>query len=173
MSKLSLALFIVFATLRLITLAISVKNERQLRQSGAEEYDPLNTKILAALHALFYLAALAEGWLKGVQFDGVALTGAIIYLLAMAVLFYIIRVLSPIWTVKLYIAKGHTLNKSWLFSHVRHPNYFLNIIPELIGLALVLKAYWVLLTIFPLYLISLALRIVREEKIMRATFSDY
>src|SRR5437870_13907816 len=35
---------------------------------------------------------------------------------------------------KLLIASDHTLNQSGLFRWVRHPNYFLNILPELVGL---------------------------------------
>ena len=165
--------FIIFFCLRLFTLSISIKNEKRLKQGGAQEYGRTNSLVLAGLHVLFYLGALGEGISKHVQFDRVTLIGLIIYLLATAVLFYVIQQLSPIWTVKLIIAPGHQLNQSPLFRYVRHPNYFLNIIPELIGLALIMKAYWVLTLLFPIYLISLGVRIVQEERLMRATFPEY
>jgi isoprenylcysteine carboxyl methyltransferase (ICMT) family protein YpbQ len=56
---------------------------------------------------------------------------------------------------------------------VRHPNYYLNVLPELVALALVMKAWWVLLILFPCYVAVLARRITIEEEVMRRRFSDY
>ena len=166
-------LFLVFFCVRLLTLAISIKNEKRLKQAGAQEYGQLNSLVLAILHVLFYLGAAAEGYFRGVRFDSTTLLGLVIYSAAMAALFYVIHALRPLWTVKIILAREHTLNTDWLFKYVRHPNYFLNILPELIGLALVMKSRTVFLLVFPLYVISLGVRIFQEEKIMRRTFSDY
>ena len=141
-------LFLIFFCVRLLTLAISINNERRLKQAGAREYGALNSRVLAILHVVIYVAA-------------------------MAVLFYVIHALRPLWTVKLIVAQDHVLNTSPLFKYTRHPNYFLNILPELVGLALLMKCFTVLVLLFPLYLISLGVRIVQEEKIMRQTFADY
>lgn len=166
-------LFLLFFCLRLLTLAISIANEKRLKQAGAREYGRLNSRILAVLHVLFYLGALAEGYLRGAGFDSITGLGLALYIPAMSVLFYVIHALGPLWTVKLILAENHALNQSPLFKRIRHPNYFLNIIPELIGLALVMKAPVVFAVIFPLYLISLGVRILREEQLMRARFADY
>ena len=166
-------LFLVFFCVRLLTLAISIKNEKRLKQAGAQEYGQLNSLVLAILHVLFYLGAAAEGYFRGVQFDSTTLLGLVIYSGAMAALFYVIYALRPLWTVKIILARDHTLNTDWLFKYVRHPNYFLNILPELIGLALIMKSRTVFVLVFPLYAISLGVRIFQEEKIMRRTFSDY
>ena len=54
---------------------------------------------------------------------------------------------------------------------MRHPNYFLNILPELVGFALVLHAYYTLIIGLPFYLIPLIIRIRQEESAMRAKFA--
>ncbi len=83
--------------------------------------------------------------------------------------------LRHIWTVKLIIApkEVHTLNVSPLFRIVRHPNYILNILPELIGTAMVFHAWYTLAIGGALYLIPLIIRIVQEEKIMKQHFKNY
>jgi isoprenylcysteine carboxyl methyltransferase (ICMT) family protein YpbQ len=85
----------------------------------------------------------------------------------------VIRILGRQWTVKLLVASDHTLVTHPLFRVVRHPNYFLNILPELIGLALALHAFWTLGIGLLLYLIPLARRIREEEKVMRSKFPTY
>lgn len=161
MSTIIIIAFMIFFCLRLITLFISTRNEKMLKQAKAQEYGRLNSITLAILHIVFYFSAFAEGYLNRVQFDQITFIGIIIYMLSMAALFYVIYQLSPIWTMKLIIAENHPLNKSFIFRYIRHPNYF-NIIPELIGLALAMKAYIVLATLFPVYLVSLTVRIIQE-----------
>ena len=173
MSTSIIILFILFFGLRLSTLVISIKNEKRLKQAGAREYGAVNSHVLALLHVVFYFSSLAEGYLDQVQFDRITIIGILLYVLSMVALFYVIQQLSPIWTVKLIIAKDHTLNQGALFRYIRHPNYFLNVIPELLGLVLMMKSYFVLATLFPVYLISLAVRIVQEEKLMKSKFADY
>jgi isoprenylcysteine carboxyl methyltransferase (ICMT) family protein YpbQ len=81
--------------------------------------------------------------------------------------------LKELWTVKLYLAVNHTFNRSWIFKVVRHPNYYLSIIPELIGLTLVMKSLITFLIIFPIYIIVLRHRIRQEESMMKARFTEY
>ncbi|MFI8541532.1 isoprenylcysteine carboxylmethyltransferase family protein, partial [Staphylococcus capitis] len=54
----------------------------------------------------------------------------------------------------LFILPNHPIIKSGLYKVTKHPNYFLNIIPELIGVLLIPYAY------FPF------VRIKQEEKLM-------
>lgn len=173
MNQTLIILYVSFFFVRLSTLFISIRNERRLKADGGVEYGRFNSSILAILHIGFYLAAFGEGYDKAVQIDQETMIGIAVYLFSILALFYIIYELSPVWTVKLIIASEHNLNKSLLFRYLRHPNYFLNVIPELVGLAVMLKAYNTLLILFPIYLGSLAVRIIQEEQIMRAKFSDY
>ncbi|NRE45613.1 hypothetical protein DBN63_15790, partial [Enterococcus faecalis] len=138
-------LFIVIAMFRIRVLLISKRNEQELLESGGKEYGKIVSKLLAILHTLFYFCALFEGIYKKVQFDSIGLIGTIIIGLSFFILIRVIQTLGKYWTVKLIFADKHTLNTNWLFKHIKHPNYFLNIIPELIGVTLVFHAWYTLL----------------------------
>ena len=75
------------------------------------------------------------------------------------------------WTVKLYIVPNQRIERSLLFRTVRHPNYFLNIMPELIGVALLCNAWYTLCIGFPLYVVLLIVRIRQEEAAMKELFA--
>ncbi|HEY4291584.1 isoprenylcysteine carboxylmethyltransferase family protein [Luteibacter sp.] len=163
--------FTVFAVVcRIASLAVSLRHEAALKRAGGVEYGALNSNLLALCHVLFYAAAIWEGWSRGPELDAVAGIGIALYLLALFFLLYVIRLLGRLWTVKLIIAPDHELVTHPLFRVVRHPNYFLNIIPELIGLTLALHSYRTLAIGLPIYLLPLIVRIVQEEKTMRARF---
>ncbi len=173
MNKLIIIVFGVFVGVRLVTLFISIRNEKRLKRAGAQEYGRLNSRILALLHIAFYVSAFAEGYVKQVQVDYLTYFGGLIGAFALVMLLCVIQQLGPLWTVKLIIAPEHPLNQSFLFRYFRHPNYFLNLIPELVGLALVLKACMVQMVLFPIYMISLMVRISQEEQVMCVKFEDY
>ncbi|MDO4775969.1 MAG: isoprenylcysteine carboxyl methyltransferase family protein [Cardiobacteriaceae bacterium] len=162
-----LGIFVLVFAVRLISLAISIRHEKRLIALGAREVGERTSKILAITHVLYYFAALAESYWRGVVFDGISLAGTVILFFALAMLFYVIRELGEIWTVKVYILPEHRLNRSWLFRHVRHPNYFLNIIPELVGVALLCHAWGVLMAGLPLYGAILWQRIREENAAMQ------
>lgn len=84
-----------------------------------------------------------------------------------------IYALGDLWTSKVLIAPEHRLVTNWLFRTVKHPNYFLNSIPMLIGLTLIFKA-WIAAAIFgPIFAVLLAWRIKVEEQAMRDAFPEY
>ncbi len=132
-----------------------------------------NSTRLAILHIAFYVAALIEGWWRQAQVDALSVAGMVLYLLSALALLWVWRELGNVWTVRVYLARNHTLNQNWLFRAVRHPNYFLNILPELIGLALALHAFGTLLIGLPLYAILLGIRIRQEEAAIRGRFAGY
>src|SRR5215470_8407054 len=101
------------------------------------------------------------------------MVGLVLYSLSVVAFVLVWRALNRLWTVKLLIASDHTLNQSALFRWVRHPNYFLNILPELVGLALMMGAWLVLVLGLPLYLLVLRARIGQEEQVMRQHFPAY
>lgn len=167
------AFFICAVLLRLGSVVISRKNEALLRAQGAEEYGATNSRFIAVLHTAFYIAAFAEGAWRGSRLDELAGFGLILYAGAMLALFYVIRELGNLWTIKVLIAPGRVLKQSWLFRNIRHPNYYLNIIPELLALTLIMKAWLTLAIMFPAYLAALACRIRIEEAVLRERFSAY
>jgi len=164
---------VVAALLRLASLAVSIRNEKRLRREGAVEYGAATSGVLASTHIAFYLAAIAEGVWRGAPFSWVNATGLVLYVLSMGMLFWVILTLGRFWTVKVLIAGDHRLNTNWVFRTVRHPNYFLNMIPELVGFALALQAYMTLIVGLPVYAVILYRRIQEEEQAMRDRFPDY
>lgn len=161
--------FICFFVLRLISLAVSIRNEKRLLKNGAKQYGKINSLLLTLAHIFYYFGALYEAYIKGVDFNTLSMVGVMAF--AYGMLFYVIYKLRDVWTVKLYIAPNHRIERSFLFRSVRHPNYYLNIIPELIGVALLCNAWTTLCIGFPLYLCLLIVRIRQEEAAMKELWS--
>lgn len=161
-------IFVAFFALRLVSLSFSIRNEKRLLRLGAKQYGKLNSLLLTLAHLAYYFGALYEAYVRGISFDGLSALGLGIMLFAYGMLFYVIYKLRDIWTVKLYIAPQQRLERSLLFRTVRHPNYFLNIMPELIGVALLCHAWTTLIIGYPLYLCLLFVRIRQEEEAMKA-----
>ncbi|MGK6324761.1 isoprenylcysteine carboxylmethyltransferase family protein [Sphingomonas sp. DT-51] len=169
-----LLVFIVVAfAYRFWMLGVSIRNEKALKAAGAVEHGSANSRLLAGAHVLFYLAASAEGLVRSMPFDAVSAVGLALYLFGAVMLLVVSRLLGRFWTVKLIIARDHRLVVHPLFRRVRHPNYYLNILPELIGFAVTLHAFVALVVGLAVYLVPLVVRIREEEQVMKTTFAAY
>lgn len=166
-------IFLSIMLIRFISLFKSMSNEKALKKAGAIEYGKGNSLVLILGHILYYLSCLTEAILFERTVNNYTLAGILVFTFSMIALWIVIFSLKEVWTVKLIIAPKHDINKSFIFKYFRHPNYFLNVIPELIGVALICQSWYTLFIGFPLYCIPLSIRIVQEEKIMKAHFSDY
>ncbi len=162
-----LSFFIFSVVLRILSVVISFRNERALKRAGAVEYGRVNTVFLGLAIVAYYILCFLEGYQKKVELDFIGFVGLIIYLISMFFLFTVIHLLGRFWTMKLIIATDHQLNRHFLFEYVRHPNYFLNVIPEIIALGLVSHAWLTMKWLLPFSFLFLAIRIVQEEKIMK------
>ncbi|MBW3534727.1 MAG: isoprenylcysteine carboxyl methyltransferase family protein [Gemmatimonadetes bacterium] len=165
--------FLVAVLARMATLALSRRNERALRAAGAREHGAGVSNALAGLHTFFYVGCALEGLVRGTSVDGISLVGMAVWGFAMAVLTTVIATLGPQWTVRLLVAPDHRLHRGWLFRTFRHPNYFLNLAPELIGLGLALHAWVTLVVLLPPYALFLRKRIEEEERVMGERFPEY
>lgn len=161
------------AVLRFAALAVSIRNEKRMKAAGAREYCAGTSTLLALVHIAYYLAAIAEGIWRDAPVSVITWTGVAIYGLAMIALVWVMAVLGRFWTVKVIVASDHHLVTNRFFQLIKHPNYFLNIIPELIGFALALQAFGTLIVGLPVYLVVLTLRIRQEERVMRDRFPHY
>jgi isoprenylcysteine carboxyl methyltransferase (ICMT) family protein YpbQ len=166
-------IFVIIMLIRFISLFKSISNEKALKKGGAVEYGKRNSLVLVLGHVLYYFACMAEAILFEKTVNNYTLAGVLVFTFSMIILWIVIASLKEVWTVKLIIAPKHHINKSFIFKYFRHPNYFLNVIPELIGVALICQSWYTLLIGLPLYCIPLSIRIMQEEKIMKAHFSDY
>lgn len=162
-----IAIFALVFAIRLYSLSISIRNEKRLIAAGAQQHGEKNSRLMAAAHIVYYFSALAESWIRGVSFDTTSAIGTAIIAFSLVMLFHVIHALGEVWTVKVYIAPQHTVNRSWLFRVVRHPNYFLNVVPELIGIGLLCHAWTTMLIGLPIYAVILVIRIRQEEAAMK------
>lgn len=166
-----LIIFLSFFALRLISLAFSIRNEKRLLRKGGKQFGKFNSLLLTLAHVAFYFGALYEAYDKEVVFNTLSAVGTGIMAFAYIMLFYVMYKLRDVWTVKLYIVPNQRIDRSFLFRTVRHPNYFLNILPELIGVALLCHAWFTLCIGFPLYLVLLIVRIRQEEAAMKTLWA--
>ncbi len=165
--------FLAAIAFRLGTLRFSIRNERVLKKAGAVEFGRGNTLALTLVHTAFYAAALAEALLRRPRFDLLSFCGLCLYLFGAVMLVWIVRLLGRFWTVKLILASDHTLVTHALFRRIRHPNYYLAILPELVGLALALHAFVTLAVGLAVYAFPLARRIRLEDSAMRERFPTF
>jgi isoprenylcysteine carboxyl methyltransferase (ICMT) family protein YpbQ len=171
---LAIRVFVVVAfVFRLGTLGISVRNERRMKAEGAREFGRGNSLALGILHTAIYVAAIGEGVWREAQVDAASIAGMVLYAIGALGLVVVIRTLGKFWSLKLLIAKDHVLITHPLFRVMRHPNYFVGILPELVGFCVALHAWVTLAVGMPLYLVSLGLRIRLEEQVMRQEFAGY
>jgi isoprenylcysteine carboxyl methyltransferase (ICMT) family protein YpbQ len=166
-------LFFSAVALRLASLVKSGMNEKKLRRANAVEYGRKNSIWLTVVHTLFYLSCITESVLLERSANSITWIGAAIFIFSMIVLWTVIVSLKNVWTVKLYIAPYQVVNRSFIFKYFRHPNYFLNIIPELVAIALICQSWFTLMIGLPVYFIPLTIRIMQEEKVMKTHFNNY
>ena len=162
-----LSIISVFFVLRLATLFFSIKNEKRLRKEGAVEYGKINSLSMTIYHVFFYVLSISELIIVKTNFDVVSFIGVCLFVFSYIVLLYVMYQIRDVWTVKLFIAKNHKVNTSFLFKYVRHPNYYLNIIPELIGIGMLCHAWYTMAVILPFYALTMYNRITVEEKVMK------
>ena len=165
--------FIACLLIRLISLGKSIYNEKRLKANGAVEYGKINSFVLTLSHIFFYASCLWEALHYEKEINSYSYWGVGLFIFSMIMLWWVIIHLGSIWTVKLIISSDHVLKTNLLFKYVRHPNYYLNVIPELIAIALICNAWYTLIIGLPLYAIPLVLRIREEEKRMKEKFEMY
>lgn len=159
-------LFSLIVLFRLVVLCISKNNEKKLLSKGAVEYGKNISNYLAVLHTIFYFSAFVEGVTRHVKMDFISYIGIMIVSLSFVVLLYVIKSLDYYWTVKLIVEDQHKINNNWVFKTIKHPNYFFNIIPELIGVTLLFHAWRTLLTLSIPYGLCLYFRIRKENDLL-------
>lgn len=174
MSRTLLVIVAVIAAFRLWTLAIAARNEKRLKAAGATEYGQGSTLALFATTGLVYAGAIVEGFsFRHAQFDQIAVIGLAIYAFSAIALIFVIRTLGQFWSGKVIISPHHELVVHPIFRKLKHPNYFLNMTPELIGFAIMLHAWFALAIAVPMFLISLVFRIRVEEQVLKNKFATY
>ena len=166
-------LMIVFtAVVRLFFLFRSIKNEKEIKKLGGVEYTKELSNLIIVFHVIFYLFAYYEALNEYYTFDIWVALGIIIYLFSIVIVYLVSKELGVYWSVRLYKVPGQPISKHWLFRKFKHPNYFLGVIPELIGISLIFKAEKTFAILFPIYVVLLGLRIFFEENLFKKEYQE-
>ncbi len=163
-----LLIFTIFF-IRIYVTTISKKHEKILISEGAKEYFKGTTTTIIVVHVMYYISLSLESYLKfGSSFslNAISYLGVAIYVFSFFVLYSAVKSLKKYWTVKVYVAPNHEIINTGLFQHTKHPIYYLNIMPELVALALIFKSYISFIIFVPLYFVLLQIRIKQEEKLL-------
>ncbi len=168
-----LVLIFITASIRIFFWIKSIKNEKRIKQLGGVEYTKELSNLLIFFHFIFYIFAYYEALNEYYEFDIFVALGIVIYIFAIAVLFIITKDLGVYWTVRLFKVPQQPISTHWLYRKFRHPNYFLNIIPEFIGLSLMFKAEKTFAILFPIYAVLLGIRILLEEHLFKDEYKKY
>ena len=82
-----------------------------------------------------------------------------------------IRALGKFWSLHVEMREGHEFVTSGPFAHARHPVYF-SMILELLGIGLILNAWFTLAVVFVIFTPTLIARVRIEERALLEQFGD-
>src|SRR6185295_9026534 len=122
------------------------------------------TLMLAGSIAEFFLRGLVLNWWTFVL-------GWLCSLASFAIRRRAIAALGKFWSLHVEIRENHQLVRSGPFRWVRHPTYF-SMILELLGLGLIMNAFYSLLVVAVCFVSALALRLRLEEAALVEKFGD-
>jgi methyltransferase len=160
------------AAQRLGELRHSARNEASLRQRGAVEHAHAQVAWMIGLHALWFVAMLAEALLHPSALPrALRIVALLIFLLGQVLRVSAMRALGPFWTVKVLTLPGAHAVASGPFRFIRHPNY-LGVWLETVTLPLVVDAPWTALLFGAAQLAFLTFRIRAEERALLGS-TDY
>jgi methyltransferase len=123
----------------LLEVAVSRRNERELRSLGATEPEGDLYRLMQVAYPVAFLAMLVEGWLRGGRVDTLVAAGFALFVGAKLLKYWAILTLGPRWTFRVLVPPGSSLVVLGPYRMLRHPNY-IAVIGELAGAALIARA---------------------------------
>jgi isoprenylcysteine carboxyl methyltransferase (ICMT) family protein YpbQ len=159
---------------RAFSISYSIMNEKKLKKDkSTKEYGEKVSLYFMILMNVFNIGSLIETIIKNPKFSNITIIGIIIWILSMIILIIVLKELNGFWTMKIIISKNHKLNQSFLFKYFKHPNYYLNMIPEIIAISLICQSWITSIITYPFFIVIFILRIIQEEKALKENFPNY
>jgi methyltransferase len=146
---------------RLLELALSRRNERLLRARGAVERGRGHYRLLVALHILWLLSTLAEGFLRGPALPAYWPIPLALFLLVQPLRYWAIFTLGQHWNTRILVVPGAKLVRRGPYKYFKHPNYVV-VAVEVLTLPLIFGA-WITAVVFSMLNAALLYVRVREE----------
>jgi len=155
---------------RLLELTLARRNERKTRAKGAVERGREHYPFIVALHSLWLVSTLVEGFLRGPELPPYWPIPLALFLLVQPLRYWAIFSLGESWNTKILVVSGAKLVRRGPYKYVNHPNYVV-VVVEILAFPLIFGAWVTALVFTPLNVALLYVRI-REENRALAELSD-
>ena len=146
---------------RLLELALSRRNERLLRARGAVERGRGHYPLIVALHVLWLLSTLIEGFLRGPGLPAYWPIPLALFLLVQPLRYWAIFSLGQHWNTRILVVPGARLVRRGPYRYIKHPNYVV-VGVEILTFPLIFGA-WITALVFSILNAALLYVRIKEE----------
>jgi len=157
-------LFVIFQ--RFIELFVARKNEKWMKDQGAQEFGSNHYQYMVFMHGLFFVSFLVEKITLNrdvSQFWPLLLS---VFVFTQIMRFWVISSLGKYWNTKILVLPNVNVVRKGPYRFIKHPNYVVVTI-ELIVVPLLFGAYFTAILFTLLNLFMLSVRIPAEEKALK------
>jgi methyltransferase len=151
------------ATQRLLELVLARRNERKARAKGAIERGRGHYPFIVALHSLWLVATLIEGFLRGPELLPYWPAPLALFLLVQPLRYWAIFSLGESWNTKILVVPGMKPVRRGPYRYLNHPNYVV-VIVEILTFPLIFGAWITALVFTILNAVLLSVRIRKENR---------
>lgn len=151
---------------RLLELQHSRRNEARLRARGAVERGRGHYPAMVAVHALWLVSTLVEGFLRGPEPPAWWPVPLALFLLVQPLRYWAISSLGENWNVRILVVPGGELVRSGPYRFFPHPNYVV-VATEVLTLPLIFGAWTTAVVFSVLNAVFFYVRIRAEDRALR------
>jgi methyltransferase len=153
---------------RLIELRISARNQRRMEQQGATRVRDFAFAWMLLWQGGALIAAAAEVVFLAPRFrPALGIPATVLFLLANALRWWVIRTLAVRWNVQVMSAVAQGVVSTGPYRWIRHPNY-LAVFVEMVSLPLIHTAWRSAIFVAVSTTLALAARLRVEERVLLA-----
>lgn len=155
-------MILILAAQRIAELFISKRNEVWLKSQGGYEVGAEHYKYMVMLHLTWFLAMVAEHYIRKTSFSSLWPVWLAIIILAQIGRYSVITTLGKFWNTRIIVVPSAPLVRKGLYRFIRHPNYWI-VGTEIAVIPLLFELYITSLLYTILNAIMLVVRIRVEE----------
>ncbi len=166
------SMLLILAVQRISELVISKRNEQWLKAQGGYEVGAEHYKYMVLLHATWFIAMIAEHYLRSTGVSPMWQAWLVVIILAQIGRYAVIATLGKFWNTRIIVVPHAPLVKSGLYRVVKHPNYWI-VGTEIAVFPLLFELYITSLIYSILNAFMLAVRIrVEENALAEKDYAD-
>ena len=160
----------------LAVLAVFAERMREVftkRQTVAgQKKETLTFNLFMLCGQLIVVGGITEYYLRHLRLSWpIFAAGLLISIASFAIRRSAIRALGRFWSLHVEMREGHEFVQSGPFAYARHPVYF-SMILELLGIGMMLGAWWTLAAVFLIFIPTMFARVRMEEQALIEQFGE-